>query len=176
MVLSMFPFLHISEETSGMKCEMRKSGASRWRGLAGRCFLQLVTWFLAGDVGEQEWKLGDDVTSFLYLDIASGMESRGECWEVAQCTQTLGFGHCPVWRESTQGCELVHWLRGGEIQVSGRRMGGEGLGVGGRVVVKSGAHWAGGACDGHWGSQVQEGTAGWKGGARCDGQGRREAD
>ena len=24
-------------------------------GLAGRCFLQLVTWFLAGDVGEQEW-------------------------------------------------------------------------------------------------------------------------
>ena len=41
-------------------------------------------------------KLGDDVTSFLYLDIAGGMESRGECWEVAQCTQTLGFGHCPV--------------------------------------------------------------------------------
>ena len=40
--------------------------------------------------------LGDDVTSFLYLDIAGGMESRGECWEVAWCTRTLGFGLGPV--------------------------------------------------------------------------------
>lgn len=79
-------------------------------------------------------KLGDDVTSFLYLDTCCGMESRGECWEVAQCTQTLGFGHCPVNGRSTQGCELVHWLRRwGDSSFREGRMSGE-AGVGGRVV------------------------------------------
>ena len=55
--------------------------------------------------------LGDDVTSFLYLDIAGGMESRG----------VLGGGRVHAdpgvwalsceWPGSTRGCEFVCWLR-----------------------------------------------------------------
>ena len=68
-----------------MKCgDVGVGSGSRWRGWLGDAS---CGWYCGSSwgpwVSRNGVNLGDDVTSFLYPDIAGGVESRGECWEVA---------------------------------------------------------------------------------------------